>query len=558
MFVTLRRYQKWLFGGIIAVIIPSFVVFFSPDAAFSGRHKGNFGSINGRAIAYEEYANAYHETELQFRFSYGTWPSGNEAKQFGFDIDRETQRRIFLIEKMKENQIHPSDEAINKWLAAAFTDRSTREYNPEMVKNFVGQIREKGMREADFLRFAGHEVGIQQLVGLFGLNGKFVTPLEAEQAYRAQNEQVQAEAVIFSSTNYLASVNITTNALQTYYTNRISSYQVPKKVQVRYVFFPVTNFLAEATQSMAKETNLNQMIDAFYRQRGASFYTDTNGAVMAEAQAKEKIKDQYLHESAMKSARIKAGLFAVELSKIVPVKSDNLNNLAASNGMPIAITEPFTENGTPKGLKVLASFNKAAFNLTPEEPLSLPVVGEDGVYIAALEKIIPDTIPPFEAVRAKVTDDYRKYQALMETRKAGELFHQSLTNALAAGKSFKDACAEAKVVPIALPKFSMSARTVDDLDGRLNISSIQRLVSDLPVGKVSRMDYSQDGGYILHLIARLPVEKATLDKELPDFIKNMRQSRQYDAFSDWLNRSAIQARLSGPPTADKTSENSEN
>ncbi len=552
MLVILRRYQKWFWAAIIAVVIPSFVVFFTPEATFRGSGGGSFGSINGHAISQEQFANAYQESIIQYMMRYGTVPSGDEARRFGVDLDREARTRVLLVELIKENHIEASDDAIGKWISNSFRDRQ-HAFRPDMVTAFIQRLRqEKGIREADFMRFVAHEVGIQQLVSVYGLNGKLVPPQEAEDLFKREHEQFETQVVLFSVSNYLSQVTVTSNAIAQFYTNQLANYRIPERVQVRYVRFNVTNYLADAEQEIAKQTNLTQAIDATYQRQGAAYFTDTNGATLSEAAAKAKIRDQYKRELAMQDARRKAGAFAVDLDKIKPPKADNLNSLAATNGLKVEVTEPFSEFDPPRSLRVMDNFAKAAFALTPDDPITGPLLGEDSVYVIALDKKFPAEFPPLASIQARVTDQYKRVEATRLARQAGERFDASVTNGLAAGKSFAALCADAKVTLITLPKFSASTRGLPDLDERLDLSSLKDTVGNLPVGKASRFTYSRDGGYVLYLKGRVPVDEVTIKKDLPEYLTNMRQNRQFEAFSEWLNRQATLARLMGPPEAKNT------
>lgn len=553
MFATLRRHQKWVFAGIIAIVIPSFVVFFTPDASLrGGGGKANFGTINGRSISQEEFAQAYHEAEMRYLFSYGTWPGREDANRSGFDLERETRNRVLLLDLIKENKIHVSNEAAAGWIANAFRDRREKVFRLDSYNQFVKKtLLEKGIHERDFERFASHEVAIQQLVSIYGLNGRLVTPQEAESLFRHEHDEFQTDAAVFSATNYLSSVPVNPAALSQFYSNRLASYRIPDRVQVSYIKFDVTNQLADADQQLAKQTNLTQLINGLYLQQGENYFTGPDGKPLPETEAKVKIKEQLRHEFALQAARKKAGAFAVELFKQAPQKEANLA-LMASNQYPVVITEPFSEFEGPKGLLVMENFTRAAFNLTPEEPFAPPVNGEDGVFIMALHKKIPAEFPSFESVKVKVTEDYRRSQALSIAHMEGQKFYETATNGLAQGKSFADICKDAKVTPITLPNFSLSTRSLATLDERLDLSSLKMQAVKLQPGKIGAFTISRDGGFVLHMRGTEAVSDAVVKTDLPEFIKSMRQSRMYEAFGSWLNQQITEARLTAPPTGKAT------
>ena len=68
MFGTIRRHQNWLWVVIIAIIVISFVVFFSPDVNLGGgrggQSQGQHGTINGQPITDKDFYPAYHEARV--------------------------------------------------------------------------------------------------------------------------------------------------------------------------------------------------------------------------------------------------------------------------------------------------------------------------------------------------------------------------------------------------------------------------------------------------------------------------------------------------------------
>ena len=60
---------------------------------------------------------------------------------------------------------------------------------------------------------------------------------------------------------------------------------------------------------------------------------------------------------------------------------------------------------------------------------------------------------------------------------------------------------------------------------------------------------SRDGGFIVYLKSRNPVDENKLKAELPEYLAEMRESRVYEAFNEWVSRQLTMARVSGPPTA---------
>ncbi|HRY48006.1 MAG TPA: peptidylprolyl isomerase [Candidatus Paceibacterota bacterium] len=553
MFGTIRKHQQWLWIVIIVIIIISFVVFFSPNVGMDrmGNVKGSFGSIDGQPISREEFSSAYKEAQLRFLFSYGSFPRQDEAARMGFDAEREARNRVFLNRLIQENKIEVPDEAVAQWLANALKDRRQRTFRVDSYDALLKrQLQPQGYSERDLEQFVRHEIGIQQLVAVYGLNGRLVPPQEAERQYRRENEQLLVSVVAFSSSNYLNRVIVNQTNLTQFYSNRLSAYRLPERVEVDYVKFDLTNYQAAGEQQMAKETNLTQRIDAIYQQQGPSFFTDTNGTVLAESEAKAKIREQALKEYVFRAAQLAAAEFAVAIGEMEGTPSaTNLAAMAAQKQLVVKKSRPFGQFETPEGLRVPPTFGRTAFALTAEEPVSAPIPAEDGFYVIALTKRISSEVPTFESVRSKVEHDFRAQQASMFAREAGNAFHIQLTNGLAQNKDFASICQAASYKAVDLPAFSLSTSSLPESQGLADFSLLKSLAADLKPGTPSMFTSSRDGGFIVYLKSRTPVDENKLKAELPEYLSELRESRIYEAFNEWVSRQLTVARVSGPPVA---------
>ena len=467
-----------------------------------------------------------------------------------------------MLEKVRELRVEVSEEAAADWIAATFRDRESGKFSPAVYRRFVQtELPRARLSEGDFLRFARHEAGIQHLLSLAGLSGALITPREAEALCRHENEQVNTEVVLFSASNHLASVTVTPDPLMAFYTNYASRYRVPERVQVSYVKFDRTNFLAEAGQLLAQITNLNQQLEQAYRELGPDSFRDPDGKLMTMEAALAKLKSQERERRATILAQRKANEFAGQLNELYeknPGQLDTLERLAASNGLPAAVTEPFTRSAGPAGLKVLETFAEAAFTLSTNQPMFLePVIGEDAVYILGLKQRFASENPPFESVRDRVTTDYRQVEATRLALEAGRKFHATLTNGLAQKKTFEAVCADEKVTPIKLSPFSLNTRSVPELGGRVDLSLVRDHALTLSPGQVSDFVPTREGGLVVRLVSRRPMDEARLKTELPAFLARARENHQRQALVEWSRKETEQTRLTGLPSLNKSPKGSQ-
>jgi len=538
MFGTIRKHQTWLWAVIITLTIISFVIYFGPQSKLNSKGGGgaaNYGSINGERITPEEYANTEREVSLRYFFMSGTFPSA-ESKNSGFDPMRETYYRLLLIHKQKDFGIHLSSESIAQ--TARNMLRPLQKANINSPDVFVKQILEpRGFQVDDFERFVRHEMGIQELVSTIALSGKLVTPQEARGLYEREHEEVATEAAFFSATNYLATVTATPEVVSQFYNNHTNNYRISERIQVSYVEYVLTNFLTDANAEMAKMTNIDERLEAVYQQRGTNYYKEAK----SPQEAKEKIREEMRKELMTMVAARQANAFANEVFDKDPTRPENLAALAKQKNLTVKVSAPFDREEGPKDLHVNADFTKKAFGLTTSEPFAGPIVGEDAVYVIAMDKRIPSEIPPLEQIRERVAGDFKYDQAKSLARQAGQGFYATVTNGLAQGKTFSNICAEAKVQMTELPPFSLSTRSLPEAEEHLSLNGrggLKELAFATTPGKPSNFQPTLEGGALLYVKAKLPIDLAKLNTELPGFVDSVRQTRQSEAFNEWFRRQA--------------------
>jgi hypothetical protein len=536
MFGTIRKHQTWLWAVIITVIVISFVIYFSPYSRLNDTRRGpvNLGSINGERISEEQFMHARNEVYLRSFCLSGRWPD-DEARRTG-GLDREIYQWLLLVQKQQQMGIQISSDMVAqvaKGMMGALQQAKVISSPQSFLKELLPR---NGFTMDDFERFVRHYVGLQELISTVGASGKLVTPQEARDLFKREHEELSTAAVFFSAASYVSNITVLPDAVTQFYTNRQAIYRVPERVQVSYVTFELTNFLAEANRELARMTNLDLNIEEAFRQGGTNFLRELE--VQSLDEAKLKVRDARRRQFEVQAAWKKAADFANPLFDMTPVQAGNLDVMAKTNGLVVGITPPFATNSPPKELGVGLDFAHKAFTRSVTEPFAGPIVGSNAVYIIALNKRIPSEVPPLEQIRPQVVRDYRAAQALVLARQAGMDFYQTVTNGLAQGKDFAAICTGAKVKLVDLPPFSISTRQLPEVEDRLNLNQLKQIAFTMPPGRVSAFEMTADGGVVLQVKAKLPLEEAKITAGMPAYLNALRQARQNEAFNDWFRREA--------------------
>lgn len=560
MLGTFRKHSTWLWGIIIAAMAVSLVWWTGNRSTGheGAMGDGDFGSIGGKKITQQEFGNAMREVRLQYFLSRREWPDNTAQKQ----MEVEAYKRLFLIKKQQDLGIHVGDAEVAR--IAALNLPPSREPGVSSMDMFEKQVLAPGgLTLADYDRFLRHSLGEQQLMTALGVSGELVTTKDARAVYDRENQEYSAQVVFFSASNYLASVTASPAALSEYYSNNIARYRLPERRQVSYVEFKATNFWAAAGADMVRMTNqaaiadvvqkyglhpslanlpnLAALVDSEYK-RKTNFYTG-----MTEEKAKDSIKSDIQHMFALMAARKLANTFADPLLSEENVKVTAFADHARSNNLAVHVSPPFDINEGPAELDKSENFSKLAFRLGDDAPISEPYIGTDAIYVLAKNKSLPSENPPFETIKARVESDFKMSQARDFARAAGASFAQSATNGLAQGKAFATLASEAKAHATLLPHFSLSSTNeLADVEEHISRTQFLQVALAMPVGEVSPFIPTMDGGMVLYVKEKLPLDEKKAAIEVPQYLISLRQARQREAFEQWFNHEAPQALADTP------------
>lgn len=538
MIGTIRKHSGWLWLVIITATIISFV-FWGASSARVGTGGGgaNLGSVYGKKVTPEQYLSAKKDFYLSYWFSSGRWP--DDATMSPTEIEQQIYLSLMLTQKAQQMGVHVSDDTAAASAAQRLAALGRNGQSVPLEALLEQVLAPKGFTTADFEYYVRHDLMIHQLVQSMGLAGELITPAEASAAYQRENEELACQAVFFSASNYIASVKVTPAVVGQFYTNYQAQYRLPDRVQINYVVYSVSNYLAQSRAEWAK-TNLNDNVTAYLQKVGETY----KGSKTAD-EAKAKIKEELITARAQADARKAANELATEVFAMDPVSPANLATVANKKGLILHQTAPFAKNTGPEDIASAVNFTKAAFQLTADSPLAGPITDEDAIYVIALAKTLPSEIPPFKQIEFQVSMDYQRRESVLLAQRDGMVFYQSLTNQMAAGHSFASVAVGAGHAAEVLPPFSISTQELPELGQRASLGQIKQAAFTAAPGKPNAFVPTIDGGFILLVQSRLPVDQSTLAANLPQFTQNLRRSREGEAFNQWLQGEAA-ANLSIP------------
>lgn len=532
MFGTIRKHQSWLWFIIIGVMIWSMATFVQMSKNGNGQRGGVRGEIDGKPVTDTEFQNAWNETSINYYRTHGEFPD-TAAPRNGWNQEQQTYQWLLLTRKLDEYNIHVDSDSAAKFGSLILRELGRGEIIP--FDQFESQVLQRhNLTGDDFQRFLEHFLGIQQLAQVVGASGNLVPPEEIKALYIQEHQEVKAQVVKFSASNYLATIPEPSPAmLGQFYTNQLSEYREPDRLQVSYVRFNITNFLADAEQKIG--TNINNLVEENFARAGTNILT----LGKTEAEQKTKLRELIIRSVAITNVYNVALPFQKELMAKDPVRPDNLNTLAKEKGLEVNTTKPFDKEygaGELQDARVDVTAPDL-FNLTPEDPFTYkPLRAEDGYYVLAFNKFIPSRVPPLEEIRSRVVADFKEFEAMRTAQMNARMFEATATNGLARGQTFAEIAAAAKVKPVDLPPFSVSTENLPEVEDEVDLNSFKQSVITTQAGKVSGFIPTRSGAMVVYVRERLPVDPAKMEADLPNFSKLVRQAREGEAFNMWLNK----------------------
>lgn len=525
MIGTIRKHSSWLWLCIITLTIISFVWWGASPATRNGAGGASeFGSIYGRPVTLDDYNKARAEFFIWYWFRYHQWPS-DDAKMTRLDMNREIYWRILFARKAAELGIHvgvaETARMANNYLASL-----GRNHQAASMEELTALLGTKGFTVADLERTLANDIGTEQLVQVKGLAGSLIPPQEVSENYDFFHQEYATEAVFFDASNYLSRVSVSPAAVGQFYTNYLAAYRLPDRVQINYVFFNVTNYLAQSQAEWAK-TNFEDVVTTYYAEHSEEFADEKSPET-----AKAKIRIGLIRQRAMGQALQAARDFAGPVFN--DGKAESLVTFATKAGLKAYVTRPFAANQSPVEFAASAAFVKEAFKLDAETPLAGPLPAADGFYVIGLAARLPSAVPSFAEIRDRVTSDYREQVAIQQAQAAGTNFYYQAMVQGAVGNPFSEVARASGLTVKTIPTFSLSTESFPDDAFASAMESIKEAAVSTPPGHIASFIPTQTGGFVLRVKAVVPADAARKAQELPEFAGQLRRERVSTAFNLWL------------------------
>ena len=503
----MRKYQQSLMVFVTFIVIICFVWFYNSNSTRADRFDAEIaGKAYGRTVTGAEFKRMGRKFQICQMLGLNELAGGLGYVGNPRSRDEVAENFIWnsfvLRHEAEALGITPTDSEIIEAVQKLTPFSTSGVYDSSKYTQFVqNALAPNGFTTEQLEELVADSLRLEKIKALLGATDK-AAPGEIRAMYERRNQKTEVSVIRLKLEDFKKEVKVTDEDVQKRFEEKKAALNHPEKRKVKAVAFmlPKTEKPLERKDRMVA---LQKLADA------------TNDFAVAMT-----AKDAKLEEVAAKA-----------VAPLVETPEPNAST-PPKPGLPIVETPEFELSAPPKEIDGSAAVAEAAFKLTTAEPNSDAIKSdsENGYFVIQLTGITPSKPMTLEDAKKQLTDeitDERANEAL--NLKAAEI-RKKITEATAAGKSFADAAKDAGAVAETFPAFSSAEPKMDQPDAR----EIMGRSTEMSEGELSDFTPTQNGGLLIHIDKRQPVDEAGFEKEKTMIASNLDRMKKEAAFQQWL------------------------
>ncbi len=288
MLKALRRQMKGILWITIALVIPSFVIFYGYRRVRSSSSTEYAGVIYGRKIPYRQYYNSLNWAKTMAFMKYGS--KLNEIEKF-LNLEEEAKQDIVLLEYAESEKAAVSDNELVSFISSIPMFKKDGKFDQETYHNVLRYGL--GITPDYFENGLRNSLCVSEIKQNISDAAK-VTLQELKQYYGYVNGKVKVKYIIFRSSDFEKDVSITEEQIKRYFEANKSEFREPERVKFQYVFFYCSPDSIKVDNSEVK--------DYYLKNSGNYKDPDDESKVMPLNKVREDIEKKIKIRKAMEKA----------------------------------------------------------------------------------------------------------------------------------------------------------------------------------------------------------------------------------------------------------------
>ena len=542
MNTVLVKHNKILFGIFSAVIIISFVWFFTPGldgSLFFGKDYSSpnavVGNIFGKKITNKEYQASFRKRMLLL-----TAMTGRDAAPFQEYIQRTLFNEIAKEEAAAMLGITATDQELENFLRNGFAlFRSTKGFDAELYRKFADGLQEReGITIAEFEELVRRMIGAEKLSTLL-LSDNF-TADEVRNLAIFQKEKFNAQLIEFPFSAFRNVKKVTDEDALNFYKANPKMFMTAPLLKVQAVKFPYT---------VSKKVPTLKDVQAYYNANKKEF--TVKGKVQSLSQVKNRIAKILQQKMGREEAIEKAKAFRNAIYDAAGDSADSgkaqialFRQIAAKKRLAIISSDLFSASAsTIKGIgnepELVALLFKEA-NVEHHPLLRSSFAGKNAAYVVAAVASVPSKLAEFKDVKAAAKAAVIVNNSKLAAQEAAATFMHKVIALKDKGAAQLTVLAKRSGGKVT----AMNGFTRDSQEVLPVKRQAMQLAFNLKDNTLSNVEKTSDSVMLVYLIGRkAPAEKEiqAAVKELNGMMGSFKQNMQQNTLGLWLQANIKQA-----------------
>jgi hypothetical protein len=515
----IRKNARWLFVGILVVLVPGFVMLFThtPEKP----REAQLPKIGGKPVSLAEFQHHQLATAVDFLLTTGREiPRTAEGDAFW---EQQTVVRILLLRKARQMRLDVSDEQVVETIQKMPLFQTEGRFDSNRYRGFLAYLSQRRIPEAFLEETVRDNLLIRRLRDIISSAAK-VTPLEVRHAYEPLHEK-HLVSLVHITTNDVPPHAVTDEQVRAFFERNPQAFRLPAQIKVRYAIFHA--------DKLAETLTIADADIARYYEQTKNLYLDAQGEPKPLDDVRAEVEKSLRNQRALRLAGDRAVEFSIKMLPEPGKPAPDFAAVAAEFGAEVRETDHFTAAAAPEIFPGGDAFVKTAFTLSAENPVSDPILSADGYVVLGFVERRAARTPTFDEAKERATE---QLQAFAHVAAAVERARAALADArrkMAEGATFADACRDLNLKIVELPAFTLVEPLADWSEDEAEM--IKTAAAHVATGQVSELFPTASGASFLYVRERLPMDETQFEREKEEFARRLLLRNRDAIFNDWVN-----------------------
>ncbi len=400
MFDSIRNNKKIVQIFLALIALP--FAFFGIDSYVRDSGAGSdLASVGDTKITIPQFEQAWRERQDQMRQALG---ANFKAEMMNTPevklavLDSLIDQRLLLLEAEK-SRLQTSDDVLREVISKI---PSLQENGQFSLARYESALRAQGMSQPQFEARLRQDLTLQQLIGAVG-DAAFVSQTQVDAMLRMQSEERQFSEFRIAPEQFADKVRIETAAVQKFYEDNKTQFEVPEQVKAEYLVLSLDTILGQVTLADGE-------VKAWYDSHKDRY-----------EQAEERRASHILIMSDADNDKTKARAKAEEVLKEVQKSPAKFAELAKKHSQDPGSAEKGGDLGFFSRGMMVKAFDDSVFK-QKEGEISGLVQSEFGYHIIKVTGIKAGKLRSIEEVRPEIEAELKRQAASRKFAEAAEVF----------------------------------------------------------------------------------------------------------------------------------------